>query len=126
MLGTSDAFKQLVQTSHESVAEVDIIQSGKVVATLEPFDGHANADGTAAQMRSCTVSLADPTGKLTPVDAAALLAPFGTRMLLKRGIRIPGSQMISQSDSGANGGFSTGTNIGAVADPTTGYLRIGP
>jgi hypothetical protein len=57
---------------------------------------------------------------------ASTLAPFGTRMQIKRGVRIPGSQLLSQNDTGANGGFAQGTNIGAVADATTGYLRIGP
>ncbi len=126
MQGTSDTFQQLVQTTHEAVCEVDIIQNGKVVLTLEAFDGQVTADGTAAQMRSCAISVADPTGTLTPVDMASTLAPFGTRMLVKRGVRIPGSQTITQFDTGANGGFAQGANIGAVADGTTGYLRIGP
>lgn len=126
MQGTSDAFQQLVQTTHESVSEVDIIQNGKVVLQLEGFDGQVTSDATAAQMSSCTISVADPTGTLTPVDMASVLAPFGTRMQVKRGVRIPGSQTITQLDTGANGGFAQGTNIGAVADGTTGYLRIGP
>jgi len=124
--GTSDTFQQLVQTTHESVSEVDIIQNGKVVLQLEAFDGQVTSDATAAQMTSCTISVADPTGTLTPVDMASILAPFGTRMIVKRGVRIPGSQTITQLDTGANGGFAQGTNIGAVADATTGYLRIGP
>jgi hypothetical protein len=124
--GTSDIFQQLVQTTHEAVCEVDIIQNGKVVLQLVGFDGQVTADRTAAQMRSCTVSIGDPTGSLTPVDMASTLAPFGTRMQVKRGVRIPGSQLISQLDTGANGGFALGTNVGTVADATTGYLRIGP
>jgi len=124
--GTSDTFQQLVQTTHQAVVEVDIIQSGKVVLQLEGYDGSVTSDGTAAQRTSCTVSVGDPTGTLTPVDMASTLAPFGTRMQVKRGVRIPGSQLLVQSDTGANGGFAQGTNIGAVADGTTGYLRIGP
>jgi hypothetical protein len=124
--GTSDTFQQLVQTTHESVCEVDIIQNGKVVLTLEGHDGGVNADDTAAQMRSATISVGDPTGTLTPADMASTLAPFGTRFQVRRGVRTPGSQLITQNDTGANGGFALGTNIGAVADGTTGYLRIGP
>jgi hypothetical protein len=124
--GTSDIFQQLVQTTHEAVCEVDIIQNGKVVLQLVGFDGQVTADRTAAQMRSATVSVADPDGTLTPVDMASALAPFGTRMQIKRGVRIPGSQLLSRLDTGANGGFAQGTNVGTVADATTGYLRIGP
>jgi len=51
MQGVSDAIPAAVKTDHTAVCEVDIIQNGKVVAQLQPYDG-APPRSTAAQMRS--------------------------------------------------------------------------
>jgi len=125
MQGVSDAFQAAVKGSHTAVCEVDIIQNGKVVAQLQPYDGTATADRTAAQMRSATVSFGDPTGTLTPADMSSMLAPFGTLFQPKRGVRILSTTIIQDLDNNFTT-WSGGTHMGTVADVSTGVLRIGP
>lgn len=124
MQGTSDAFQTAVRGSHQAVCRVDIIRDDKVVATLPVFDGQVTADRTAAQMRAFTASVADPTGVVIPLDKSALLAPFGTRAALYRGVRVPSADTsVTLANDVAS--WSTGTNNGVVPDTSTGELRLG-
>jgi hypothetical protein len=104
------------------VALVNVIQHNKVVATLDVFDGEVTADRTAAQMRQCTISLADPDGTLTPEDATSLLTPFGTQLQLLRGVKLPGVLLVANE---ALAVWSQGTMSGAIVDPVTNNLILG-
>lgn len=124
MIGTSDQFRAEVKKSHQAVCRMDIIQNGQVVMTLPVFDGSVTADRTSAQMRQFSASVADPDGTLTPADMNAVLAPFGTRVKLYRGVRIPNIVTIADLDNTVVT-WADGTNNGTVADPATGDLILG-
>jgi hypothetical protein len=124
MQPTSLDFQTTVQGSHQSVCRVDIIQNGSVVMQLPIVDGSVTADRTAAQMRQFDATLGDPDGSLTPADMSAVLAPFGTRAQIWRGVRIVDVQSVQDIDNSA-ATFSEGTNNGTVSDPTTGNLILG-
>src|SRR5437879_3128868 len=88
MQGRSAEFDTYVSKPHRAVPRADVIQDGKVVAQLAVHTGSVTADRTAAQMRSFEVEVSDPDGTLTPEGMGSLLAPFGTRMQISRGVRI--------------------------------------
>lgn len=101
MIGTSPEFQQLVQSTHESVCQVDVIQDGVVTLTLDIYDGNVNGDRTAAQWRRFTADVADPTGSLTPTTVRDKLTPFGTTVKVYRGVFIPDVQTVSQDNETA-------------------------
>lgn len=128
MQGHSAAYAQAVSGNHIANCEIDVIQDQKVVATLVAHSGSVTADRTAAQMRSFDVEVTDPTGTLTPEGMGALLAPFGTRLQLWRGVRLSSTQTLGQfSNTQASWQVSsTGVLNGVVGDASTGELRLGP
>lgn len=129
MRGTSNKFQQAVVTSHEVISRVDVIQNGQIVQQLAVHDGSVTADRTAAQMRTFDVSVSDPTGTLTPQGMASLLAPFGTRLQIWRGIRLQDvSNLVQLSNTQSSWQVSTpsGQMNGVVGDSGTGELRLGP
>lgn len=124
MLGVSQEFLRWVRTDHTVVSRCDVIQNGKVVKVLDIHDGTVTVDRTAAIQRTCTVSLSDPDGDLTPVDIQSLLAPFGTRIQLWRGVRKPAVTSLQDLDNNTLGTFSTGNHAGTRADPGSGFLTL--
>lgn len=58
---------------------------GKQLVELQITDGTVWDDITNATRRRCTVTLTDPTGTLTPANAADVLAPYGNELRLGRG-----------------------------------------
>jgi hypothetical protein len=103
---------------------VDIIQNGAVVMQLPIVDGSVTADRTAAQMRQFDATLGDPDGSLTPADMSAVLAPFGTRAQIWRGVRIVNVEAVQDIDNSA-ATFNQGTNNGTIGDPVSGALILG-
>lgn len=124
MQPTSSAFQAAVQGSHQAICRFDIIQNGTVVMQLPIVDGNVTADRTAAQMRSFDATLGDPDGTLTPEDMSAVLAPFGTRAQLWRGVLINEVDAVQDLDNTA-AAFNEGTNNGTIGDPVTGSLILG-
>jgi hypothetical protein len=124
MQPTSSAFQAVIQGSHQSVCRVDIIRNGSVVMQLPIVDGSVTADRTAAQMRQFDATLTDPDGTLTPADMSAVLAPFGTRAQLWRGVLIVNIDAVQDVDNSA-ATFSQGTNNGTIGDPVSGALILG-
>lgn len=124
MQPVSDAFQAAVQRSHQAVCQVDIIDDGIVVASLPVFDGSVTADRTAAQMRTFTASLGDPDGIYTPATMSDLLAPFGRRAAIRKGVRIESVTAVQDIDNDVPS-FTEGWNNGTIADPTTGDLILG-
>lgn len=117
MQGHSSGFAQTVRKSHTAVCQVDAIQDGKVVQQLAVHAGSVTADRTAAQMRSFDVEVSDPTRTLTPAGMTSLLAPFGTRLQLWRGVRLVDSEtraaLHNTADTWAvNTGVMDGVTVG--------------
>ena len=129
MQGRSSAFDATVVQPHIAVAAVDIIQDGKVVLQPSPHSGSATADRMADQMREFQVELADPTGTFTPVDMNSILAPYGSRMQLYKGVREESvdthAQFFGTQQSWLPSGNSTGDMNGVKLD-STGALTLGP
>lgn len=129
MRGTSDAFDAAVVTDHQAICHVDVMRNGKVIRELVVHAGSVKADRTAAQMRSFDVDVSDPDGDLTPEGISALLAPFGTRLQLSRGVRIGNVQTRAafyNTTSSWSVVTAFGQMNGVVGDPSTGALRLGP
>lgn len=129
MRGSSKAFQSAVVTNHISICRVDIIRDGRVVERLNIHKGQVTADKTAAQLRNFDVEVSDPDKTLTPDGMASLLAPFGTRMQLWRGIRfenIGTLRFYANSPAAWQVITPQGQMNGVVADPSTGELRMGP
>jgi hypothetical protein len=128
MQGTSAAFDVTATVSgHTQVAACNIIQDGKVVLQPSPHSGSATADRNADQMRQFEVELADPDGTLTPVDMNSILAPFGTRMQLFKGVRIKSvdTQAVFYGTTQAWTPVSTGVMNGVKVNGA-GALTLGP
>jgi hypothetical protein len=121
---TSAAFQAAIQGSNQSVAQVNIIQDNKIVMILAAFDGAVTADGTAANQRTCSVSVGDEDGSLTPADISGVTAPFGTRMQILRGVTIEAPAAVVDLDNSVVT-WAQGTNNGTIGDPTTGALVLG-
>lgn len=124
MQPTSSAFQAAIQASHQAVSRCDIIQNGSVVMQLPIVAGSVSADRTSAQMRRFDATLADPDGTLTPADMSAVLAPFGTRAQIWRGVLITQVDAVQDIDNSA-ATFNQGTNNGTIGDPVTGSLILG-
>lgn len=129
MRGHSDVMADVLGGSHTAVSRVDIIRDGQVVGQLDVHAGQVVTDGTAAQRTQIELEVADPDGTLTPADMNSLLAPFGTRIQVYRGVRIDDVDLRRRlHDTAVSWATSTefGVNNGTVGDPTDGSLRMGP
>ena len=129
MRDRSSAFDATVRGSHTAVCRVDVIQDDKTVRQLDVHAGFVTADRAAAQLRSFEAEVSDPTSTLTPEGMASLLAPFGTRLRLSRGVRITDvDTRVALSNTEASWAVTTepGVNNGTRADPTDGALVLGP
>lgn len=102
MQGISSDFATTVQKPHTAVVAAEAIQNGKVVADLEVHAGSVTADRTAAQMRTMQFEIIDRDGTLAPEGMTSLLAPFGTRIQLYRGVRIKNVEVRSAVYNVAN------------------------
>lgn len=129
MRGTSPDFDAAAITNHTAICQVDVLQNGKVIRQLAVHSGSVKADRTAAQMRSFDVEVSDPDGTLTPDGISALLAPFGTRLQIYRGIRLENVETVV-SFHNTQSAWSVFTDYGqlngVVGDPSSGNLRFGP
>lgn len=113
MYPVTQLFKDTLKDAHKVVTRAEVLRSGQVIKTLYVNDGNVTIDSNNSLRRSCSVSLVDDTGELTPSSASDLLTPFGNEVKLYRGIRFPdgGEELVplgvfvmtdvSLSDSGA-------------------------
>jgi hypothetical protein len=129
MQGHSDQFAAAVRKLHTAVCRVDVIQDGKVVAQLPVHAGSVTADRTAAQMRSFETEVADPSGVLLPEGMDSMLAPFGTRIQLYRGVRLSSvdtqAVFYNNAASWVPSGTSTGV-LNSVKVSSGGTITLGP
>lgn len=89
MLGTSGEYDQLIVTTHQYRARVDVVREGVVIRTLAVHAGGVDIDRNNKIVRRFNASVSDPTGELTPAGIRDLLAPFGTEILPWRGLSVP-------------------------------------
>jgi hypothetical protein len=127
--GISADFAATVVKSHTAVISADAIQNGQVVATLEPHAGSVTADRTAAQMRTFQFEIIDRDGTLIPEGMTSLLAPFGTRLQLYRGVRLGANTQAGLSYPYTNAWTPltpTGQMVSVKLAPGDGALTLGP
>lgn len=129
MQARSTAFDATVSGNHIAVAGCDIIQDGKTVLKPQVHSGSVTADRMSDQMRSFEVEFSDLDGTLTPVDMNSILAPFGTRMQLRKGVRIESvdthAVLYGARETWLPSGSSTGVMNG-VRVAGDGSLTLGP
>lgn len=129
MQGHSGEFAAAVRKSHTAVSRVDVVQDGRVVQQLSVHAGAVTADRMAAQMRSFDVEVSDPSHTLTPEGMTSLLAPFGTRLQLWRGVRLEDVEtrvaFHNTAGSWAVSDASMGVMNGVTVD-NDGRLTLGP
>lgn len=129
MQARSAEFDATVTNNHVAVQAVDIIQDGKTVLKPQVHSGSVTADRMADQMRSFEVEFSDPDGSMTPIDMNSILAPFGTRMQLYKGVRVESvdtrSVLYGPQDAWLPSGLSTGSMDG-VKVSGDGSLTLGP
>lgn len=84
----SAALQAALITSHQVAIKAEVYDNGLLQTTLEVLGGSVTIDGSAVVRRTCTISLTDEDGTLTPSEASDLLAPFGNEIKLYRGATI--------------------------------------
>jgi hypothetical protein len=85
----SGQFLDALRRSHVTVLRVDAYRGSTLLASDLPISGGSvTVDGGAQVRRTLSLTVADPS--LDPkVDPLAVLAPFGSDLVVKRGIRFP-------------------------------------
>lgn len=82
----SDRFLEALREPHEAVSTVDVLYNGILIEQGLPISaGSVTVDEGSQVRRSAQLTVADPT--LDPESVIDLLAPFGTELLIQRGIR---------------------------------------
>jgi kumamolisin len=92
----STKFLETIRHSHTPMFYADVYRGGvrqtpsQYQATGLPLDAGSNVvvDCGSQVRRICQVTIADPA--LDPTTAQALLAPYGTELVLSRGVQYPG------------------------------------
>lgn len=88
MWPVSQRFLDALTASHEVVSEVDVWRGGVLLAENIPVQsGTVSIDESSNVRRTLDLELADPS--LNPADANALLAPMGTELRVRSGIKYP-------------------------------------
>lgn len=89
MYPVTTQFLDALRRSHVTVFNVDAYRGAVLLASDLPISGGSvTVDGGSQVRRTLSVTIADPS--LDPkVDPLAVLAPFGSDLIVKRGIRFP-------------------------------------
>lgn len=88
MYDTTAGYRAQIRQSHTVRAEADLLIGGIPYAPLLVLDGTVTWDRDAEIRGSCTLSVRDPTGTLTPASSIDALGSFGAELALRRGIRL--------------------------------------
>jgi len=107
--------------SHRIAARADVYRDGALIeGDLPVTAGNVAVDAAAAIRRRCTLTLADPSGTLTPHTPADPLAPYGNEVHLYRGVA---------GDEAPLGVFrieqASSSDAGSVTVQIAGYDRAG-
>lgn len=86
MTGTNRLHREIIK-SHTAKTYIDAVSTTQRVIRLEAVDGSVSVDGTAAIRRSCSVTIIDPLGTVTPEGAHSDIAPYGSEIRPYRGVR---------------------------------------
>lgn len=84
MQPVSERFKQALSKSHKVISKIEL-HAGDSIIELSGT-GEVSVDANAAISRRCKLTIADPTGELTPVNSYSALTPFSNELRLFRGI----------------------------------------
>lgn len=90
MYAITDRFKRAIKRSHTISTHVEVLDQNWAVLHNDLYvtQGNASVNSKNANRRSCSVTVVDPTGELTPSEATDLLHPIsGNRFRLWRGIQ---------------------------------------
>jgi hypothetical protein len=128
--GFSLDFAAAINEPHIAIVIAELsLNNGSPTRQLEVHAGSVLADRLAAQTRTIQIELIDRDGTLTPTGMTSELAPFGSRITLRRGIRIPNEVTVSRLCDISNS-WLPATPIGQMAcvkiDPVDGGLTLGP
>lgn len=89
MYAVSSAFLDALRRSHVVVLQVDAYRGAVLIQSDIPISGGSvTVDGGSQIRRTLSLTVADP-GLDPKVDPLAVLAPFGSDLVVKRGIRFP-------------------------------------
>ena len=91
MYPVSDRFLTTYRQPTQTVATLAQVlgAGGQVLAELDVLSGQVVAEADRAVRATCTLTLADPDGTLSPAAAGDLLAPYGNEIRMWRGFRYP-------------------------------------
>lgn len=130
---TSARFQEALRASHEVVTEADVLHDGKVVERGLPITGGSvSVDEGSSVRRTVTLDVGDLD--LDPDDAEDLLAPFGTEIAIRSGVRFTEGDtelvpvgVFRLDDVGRGGWFEALTLTGADRSATVSDARfLGP
>lgn len=88
MWPVSDRFLDALGHTHNRVTRVDVTRGGALLESDVPITGGTVTVDESSQVRR-TLSLDVGDVALNPVDTASLLAPFGTELVVRSGVRFP-------------------------------------
>lgn len=86
MQPVTDAFLQEIVKSHVSYSYANVVSVTGEVIKLVAIDGAVSIDETASIRRSATITCIDPTGTLSTDSDTAQLTPYGTEVIMYRGV----------------------------------------
>jgi|SRR5882757_2834732 len=130
MQGFTLEFAAAVNEPHIAIVVAQLSYgSGIPTRQLEVHAGSVLADRLAGQMRTIQIELIDRDGTLTPTGMTSQLAPFGARVTLRRGIRIPNEAIVGRLCDATNSWLpvtATGQMACVKVDSADGGLTLGP
>jgi hypothetical protein len=90
---TDETLSRAVEGPHDLAARVDVLfDRATVVEGVNVVDGTVTFDRTALIVGRCDVTIADPDR--IPVGSADVLTPFGYELLIWRGVRVGGYDLL--------------------------------
>lgn len=128
MRGVSEAMAAALKTSHTAAVRCKVIRDGQVVRVLDVHAGSVTQDAQASQRTTIEIEVADPDGELTPEGMESLLAPFGTRLQVERGVRLENVEFrVAENNAGTGWAVSDQAPgvLNGLKDDGSGALVIG-
>lgn len=90
MQSISSTWDAALKKSHVVTTKAEILRGGAIIENtdklLRVIGGSVSVDGSASVLRTCRVSIVDPTGLLVPNSPTDTLSPYGNEIKLYRGI----------------------------------------
>lgn len=96
----------------------DLVTPTNQTIRLMVTAGSVTIDQTADTRRSCSVTVVDPTGALTPLSSTSPLAPFGSVLKLYRGVKYTTGPLAGSAETVPLGVFR-------ISQATTAHTGVG-